>query len=134
MKTRSGKAAGPNLICIPPTMKCSLETGPSPTPTNTEGFPNLPPKIREGGRGLVLYLTHFPKKERKREAYQFRLDMFPLKNDREAIILLIFVLLLRIIQGGERRRSKESYPIYRKIKREEGTGVEPCPQRGSAFF
>ena len=52
--------------------------------------------------------------------------MFPLRNDRKEIIFFNFVLFFKNI-GGERERSKESDPIYLKIKREEGTGVEPCP-------
>ena len=45
-------------------MKCSLETGPSPTPTNTEGFPNLPPNNRERAKRSFVS-NPFLKKEAK---------------------------------------------------------------------
>ena len=49
MKTRSGKGTGPNLFCIPQTMKCFLESSPFPTPKNAEGLPDMPPRIEGGG-------------------------------------------------------------------------------------
>ena len=36
-------------------MKCFLESGPSPTPKNAEGLPDLPPKIERGEGSAVSY-------------------------------------------------------------------------------
>ena len=129
MKTGSGKAVCPNLICILPAPKYSLKTGPSPTPTNIGGFPNLRPINREGGRSVVLYLTdpHHPKKDEQGGGiFTSTLHVSPEKRQKGDNFFEHRPVFPNNI-GGERGRSKESDPIYRKIKREEGTGVEPCP-------
>ena len=68
-KTRSEKGAGPNLLCIPPTMKCFLESSASPTPTNAEGLPNLPPRIEKGGQNNFQFCISSLKTTERREFY-----------------------------------------------------------------
>ena len=128
MKTRSEKAADPNLICILPTPEYSLETGPFPTSTNAaERFPILPPNNREGGRSVVLYLTHFSQKEAQGGGiFISTLHVSPERRRRGECYFEFRPISPNNI-GAERRRSIQSDPTYRKMKREEGTGVKPCP-------
>ena len=76
MKTRSGKGGGSESGLYPPPIKFSLETGPFPTPKNAES----------GGGGVVSYMTHVPKKDRRGANY-FQFSMFPLKNDQKESVL-----------------------------------------------
>ena len=117
IKTRSGKAAGPNLICILLTMKCPLETGPSPTPTNTEGFPNLPPNNREGAKR------------------SFVSDPFLKKEAKEGGILISTLH----VSPEKRRRGGECSVEFRRISSYLIGGERRCPtsppmERGATFF
>ena len=88
-------------------MKYFLERGPSSTPKNAEGLPNLPPQNRDGGWSVV---DPFPQKW---TAYYFQFSVFPLKTtDKISLVCTSFSLSKQY-----RRRSCDAF--YRKIKRGE---------------
>ena len=71
-------------------MKYFLESGPSSTPKNAEGLPNLPSQNRDGGWSVVSYLAHFPPKW---TANYFQLSMFPQKTtDKTSLVYISFSL------------------------------------------
>ena len=84
-------------------MKYFLESGPSSTPKNAEGLPNLAPQNRDGGWNVVSYLTRLPQNG---PHFFFQFSMFPLETtDKTSFVRISFSL------SKQYRRCEEAFLI-----------------------